>query len=63
MYAHERRAVAMVDIHGSFITLDMEKWVIIVMQEILVELMVKIIPRIYKKFVTIENGQTVLYVK
>ena len=60
---HKRRDVDVIDTTGELLTTHMDEDVIMVTQGKLAELMVKTKPRIYRKFITIENGQTVLYVK
>ena len=61
--ALKMRYVDVFNIPRELLTTYMYKYVIMVMQGILKELMVKTKPSIYRKFVTIENGRTVLYVK
>ena len=61
--AHKRRDVAVVNIPGEFLTTDMDKDVIRVLQRRVAELMVKTEQSIYQIFVTIENVQMVLYLK
>ena len=55
--------VAMVDIPGTFLTTYMDDYFIMVLRGRLSEVMMKIEPRICRKFVRIENGRMVLYVK
>ena len=61
--AHERRDMAVVDISGEFLTVDMGEEVIMVLWVSLSELMAKTEPSIYRNLKTIENGQMVMYVK
>ena len=58
----KRRDVAVADIPGAFLTADMDEIVRMCLRGRLAELMVKAAPDIYSKYVTIENGVTVLYV-
>ena len=60
--AYEERDVAVADIPGAFLTADMDELVRMCLRGRLAELMVKAAPEIYSKYVTIENGVTVLYV-
>ena len=53
----------MVYIPGVFLTADMDKDLIMVLQGRLAELMLKTEKSIYQKCVTIENGWTILYLK
>ena len=62
--AHERRDVAVVDIPGAFLQTDMDDDVCVSFDGSLAELMVKALPEIYSKYVTVNNkGNKVLYVK
>ena len=61
--AYERGYMAVVDISGSFLTADMDRYLIMVLRGRLAELMVNTKPIIYQKIVRIENGRTVLYIK
>ena len=61
--AHERRDMAVVDISGEFLTVDMDEEVIMVLWVSLSELMAKTYPSIYRNLKTIENGHMVMYVK
>ena len=60
---HKIRDSAVLGIPGSFLTTDMEEYVIMVLKGRLVELILNTKPRIYQKFVRIENGQTILNIK
>ena len=60
---HKSRYVDVVDMPGELLTTDMDKNFIMILQRRHAKLMVKTKPIIYKKFVTIENIRTVLYVK
>ena len=53
----------MVDISGAFLTLDMDEEVNMVLHGILVELMTAVEPLLYRKHVTVENRQRLLYVR
>ena len=60
---HNRRDMSVVDIYGSFLTVDMDEEVIVLLWGRISELMVNTELSIYQNFVTIENEQMVLYVK
>jgi hypothetical protein len=62
--AFEGRDVAIVDVHGAFLTADMYEEVIICIRGRLAELMVKTAPEIYRKYIYVGNdNMPVLYVK
>jgi hypothetical protein len=64
IYAHEHRDVATCDIPGTFLQADNPDLVLMHFDGILAELMVKIAPRIYRKFITVNaKGKPVLYVQ
>ena len=52
---HKRRDMSVVDISGSFLTVDMDEEVIVVLWGRLSELTVNTEPSIYRNFATIEN--------
>ena len=60
---HKRRDMYMVDIYGSFLTVDMDEEVIVLLWGRISELMVNTELSIYQNFVTIENEHMVLYFK
>ena len=60
----EERDVAVVDIPNTFVQTKMDdEKVIMKMRKQLVDLMCKVAPGVYTKYVTIENGVKVLYVR
>ena len=63
--AKENREVAVVDIPNAFVQTDMdrEQRIIMKMRGKLAELLVKVAPEIYRNYVVLERGQTVLYVE
>jgi hypothetical protein len=63
IFAHENRDVATCDIPGDFLQADNPDWVLMRLDGILTELMVKVAPKIYRKFITVNaKGKSVLYV-
>ena len=64
IYAHENRDVATCDIPGAFLQADNPDYVLMRLDGILAELMVKVAPKLYRKFVTTNaKGKSVLYVQ
>ena len=61
--AKERRSVAVVDLPGAFLPAENDEDVVMYMRGRLVELMTMVAPQTYRKYIAIENGQKVLYVK
>jgi hypothetical protein len=61
--AMERRYVATTDIPGDFMHIDMDELVHICFEGTLAELLVRINPSLYWKYVFIERGSPVLYAK
>lgn len=61
--AHENRHVATMDIPGAFLHTDIDEDVVMQLRGKLAELMVQVDPKLYRKYVVMENGQKVLYVK
>ena len=61
--ARENREVTIVDLPGAFLYAENDQDVIMFMRGRLAELMTMIAPQMYRKYVTIEKGQKVLYVK
>ena len=62
--AKEKREVVTIDIPvGAFLYADNDDYVIMKMNGLLAELMVKTDPKIYRKYVTIEKGRQVLYLR
>ena len=64
IYANENRDVATCDIPGAFLQADNPDFVLMRLNGILAELMVKVAPKMYRKFVTTNaKGKSVLYVQ
>jgi hypothetical protein len=61
--AKEGRDVATVDIPGAFMQVDQEDLVHMKMEGKMAELLVKLDPKLYRKYVQIEKGKKVLYVQ
>ena len=63
--AKEKRDVAVMDIPNAFVQTDMEgeEKVVMKIRGQLAELLVRTDPKIYRKFITMERGQTVLYLE
>jgi hypothetical protein len=62
--AFEKREVTIVDVHGAYLTADMDKEVFMCLMGRLAELMVKTAPEIYRKYVYMgSDNKSVLYVK
>ena len=57
----ELHAVATVDIPGAFLQADMDELVYVKFEGLIVELLSKIDPNIYEKYMVIERGKIVLY--
>jgi hypothetical protein len=60
--AVEGRDVATCDIPGAFMQSDMKGKVVMKLEDVMAEIIVKIDPTQYKKYVTKENGKDVIYV-
>jgi Reverse transcriptase (RNA-dependent DNA polymerase) len=61
--AKERRDVGIVDLPNAFMQADMDEKVYMKLEGKMAELLVKIDPKLYRKFILIENGKPVLYVE
>ncbi len=59
--AKESRKVVTVDIPGDFLHTDNVDYIIIKMVETLAKLMVKTNPKLYRQYVILEKGRSVLY--
>jgi hypothetical protein len=59
--AHENRDVATVDVPGAFLQADMEDTVYMRIDGAMAELLIRLDPELYNKFVEIKNGKKVLY--
>ncbi len=59
--AKEGRKVVTIDISGAFLHADNDDYVIIKMVGMLAKLMVKTNPRLYRQYVVLEKGRSVLY--
>jgi hypothetical protein len=60
--AIEGRDVATCDMPGSFMQSDMKGKVVMKLEGVMAEVIIKIDPKQYKKFVATENGKDVIYV-
>jgi len=61
--AKESRKVVTINIPGAFLHADNEDYVIMKMVGTLVKLMVKMNPKMYRQYVTVEKGKSVLYLR
>jgi hypothetical protein len=61
--AMEGRDVATVDIPGAFMQADIDELVHVKFEGEIADMLVKMDPKLYRKFVKDENGKTVLYVE
>jgi hypothetical protein len=61
--AKENRKVVTIDIPGAFLHADNEDYVIMKMVGTLAELMVKTNPKMYRQYVILEKGKSVLYLR
>jgi hypothetical protein len=61
--AKEEQDVATVDIPGAFLHADMDNLVHMKFEGKMAELLVKLDPKLYRKFVQVEKGKNVLYVE
>ena len=61
--ARENRDVATVDIPGAFMQADMDDVVHMKLEGKMAELLVKVDPKLYRKYVQMEKGKMVLYVE
>jgi hypothetical protein len=59
----ERRNVATVDIPAAFMQTDMEDTVHTVLEGTMAELLVKLDPKLYRKYIQIKKGKPVMYVQ
>ena len=64
IFAHEHRDVVTCDIPGAFLQADDPDYVLMRLDVILAELLMKVAPKLYCKFVTTNaKGKSVLYVQ
>ncbi len=61
--AKENREVVTIDIPGAFLHADNKDYVIMKMVGTLAELMVKTNPKMYRQYVVLEKGRSVLYLQ
>jgi hypothetical protein len=62
--AHEQRAMRCYDIPSAFVNMDVDKDMLMVLKGELAEMMIKIAPQVYRKYVTVgRKGTPILYVK
>ncbi len=64
IFAHENRDVATCNFPGAFLQADNPDYVLMRLDRILAELMVKIAPKLYRRFITMNaKGKSVLYIQ
>jgi len=61
--AKENRDVAIVDIPGAFMQADMDELVHMKLEGKMAELLVRLDPKLYRKYIQVEKGRNVLYVE
>jgi hypothetical protein len=62
--AHEEHAVAYFDIPGAFLHTNLDKDIIMILKGRLAELMVKMAPNLYRKYISVDRmGTTILYIR
>jgi hypothetical protein len=62
--AHEERDVACFDIPGAFLHADSDEDITMILKGRLVELMAKVAPNLYRKFISVDaKGLAILYIK
>ena len=61
--AKEGRDIAIIDIPGAFMQADMEDMVHMKLEGKMAELLVRLDPKLYREYVQIEKGKSVLYVE
>ena len=61
--AAEQCDFATINIPGAFMQVDMDKLIYIKLEGKMVDLLVKIEPKLYRKYVPIEKGRPILYVE
>jgi hypothetical protein len=61
--AMEERDLATLDIPGSFVQADIDKVVHVRFEGEIAEMLVRMDPKLYRKYVRDENGKAVLYVE
>ena len=62
--AKEGRRVGCYDVPSTFVNIDVDKDVIMVLKGELADMMIQIAPEVYRKYVTVDRkGTPILYVK
>jgi hypothetical protein len=62
--SHEERDVACFDIPGAFLHADSDEYITMILKGRLAELMVKVAPNLYRKYISVDaKGLAILYVK
>ena len=61
--AYEHQDVAIVDIPGAYLSSDIDEEVHLCLRGRMSEMMVKTAPEVYAKYVTLQNGKPILYVR
>ena len=61
--ARERQQVMMIDIPGAFMQVDIDELIHIRLEEPMVELLARVDPSKYRKYISEENGKQIVYVE
>ncbi len=61
--AKEKQKVVTIDVPGAFLHASNKDYIVMKINGLLAELMVKMDPKIYRKYITIEKGRQVLYLR
>ena len=62
--AQEHRKVRCYDIPSAFVNTEVDKDILMVLKGNLAEMMVQIVPQVYRKYVTVDRkGMPILYIK
>ena len=62
--AHKHRKVRCYDIPSAFVNTEVDKDILMVLKGDLAEMMVQIVPQVYRKYVTVDRkGMPILYIK
>ena len=61
--SHERRDLDTIDITGAYLHMDSHEELITILKWIMVEFLVNVEPNHHKKYILVEKGVKVLYVR